>query len=159
MSYEKTTTEITDLEDAVAEALADAAVTIAPATVAAAGSTVLLDSGETVWIACVPSDDPVTPQIEFLVVAIACDDETPIRRSGGQLVAVVTLRGIWPDVLALHGVSTIRKACMMIALGEPQPQAEGADVIPLPAADRANGCIRTALDVANQVAAPLDDVL
>jgi hypothetical protein len=135
----------------------------------AAGAYVTLDSGQTVWCSCIVHDRPETPQIDFLVVAVEIDADGPRVKQNGQMVALATWRGVMPEHLDAWGVDTVRKACLMIALGEPQPQvpiplpAEGGpteqDVFVLPAFDSANGSIRAHISSADQLAAPLADVL
>ena len=161
MSYQKTRHTISRLESAAAEVLSAARVDAPAQIVATAGAIVQLDSGDHVWLACVPNDDPDTQHIEFLTVAIAVDpaSDTIRRKPNGQPIAIVTARGVWPSVVATHGITQIRKACMMIALGEPQPQAEGSDIIALPDADSASASIRSQLAVADQISADLEDAL
>lgn len=168
MTYEKLTTPIPGIETAVASALAQVAISEPVQTsLLAAGSSVELETGDVVWLACIVYDRPETPQIDLLTVAIACKGGTPWAKANGQIVASVWWSGLWPDQLARLGIDTARKALSMIALGEPQPQvdipdpAEGGptqmDAIPL--GDASVHSIRTAITAATELAAPLTDVL
>lgn len=136
----------------------------------AAGAYVTLDTGQAVWCSCVVHDRPETPQIDFLVAAIEMLPAGPRVKANGQLVALATWRGVMPEHLDAWGVDAVRKACLMIALGEPQPQVpipdpdpapapQEQDVFVLPAFDSANGSIRAHISSADQLAAPLTDVL
>ncbi|SEJ56214.1 hypothetical protein [Frateuria terrea] len=136
----------------------------------AAGSAVMLDTGQTVWCSCVVHDKPETVAIDLLAVAMQLVDGAPRQKANGQIAGVATWRGVMQEHLDAWTVSTVRKACLMLALGEPQPQVpipssdpppapQVQDVFPTPAMDAANGSIRTAIAVADQLAAPLADVL
>lgn len=136
----------------------------------AAGAYVTLDSGQTVWCSCIVHDRPETPQIDFLTAAIEVLPDGPRGKANGQIVGLATWRGVMPEHLDAWSVDTVRKACLMIALGEPQPQVpipnpapapapQQQDVFVLPAFDTANGSIRAHITSADQLAAPLTDVL
>lgn len=170
MSYTKLDT-VPDVADGLATLLAQNNIAedgLAAQLIAAAGA-VTLDTGQTVWCSCVVHDKPETPQIDLCAVALECVNGAPRSKPNGQLVGVTAWRGVWPAALAEMGVDTIRKACLMIALGEPQPQvpvpvpAQGGpteqDVFPMPASDAAAASIRAAISAADQLAAPPADVL
>lgn len=173
MSYEKLTDPtLADIDEAVAAALAQNKVRYADlaADLVAAGAVVQLGTGQIVWCSCVAHDLPETPEIDFLVVAIEIIDGAARVKPNGQQVSVVTWRSVRPEHLDSWGIDTIRKACLMVALGEPQPQvpidvpAEGGattmDVFGFhDDMDRANGCILSVSAAADQLAAPLTDVL
>lgn len=136
----------------------------------AAGSAVTLDTGQTVWVSCVVHDRPETPPIDLMAVAIQCVNGTARSKPNGQIVGTAAWRQIWPAPLAEYGVDTVRKACLMLALGEPQPQVpipnpepapapQTQDVFPVPSGDAAASSIRAAISAADQLAAPLADVL
>lgn len=138
------------------------------AAVLAAGAAVDLDDGTPVWLSCIHHDRPETPQVDFLTVAIACTPEgVPWVKGNGQHVAVVFWHGMFPDVLAALSVDVARRALLMVALGEPQPQvpitppAEGGPLErdALQISDCAARSIRSAITAANEIAAPLGDVL
>lgn len=175
MTYTKRSSLVPDIEDALTVTLAQqglagdggVAQDVAPSLLSA-GVAVDLEDGAGVWVSCIVHDRPETPQVDFLTVAIALDASgAPWVKGNGQIVAVVFWHGLWPDVLAQLGMGTTRKALMMVALGEPQPQvpvvepAGGQpterDAIPL--ADAAARSIRTAITAAGEIAAPLEDVL
>lgn len=133
-----------------------------------AGAAVELETGDQVWLSCIVDDKPDTPQIDLLTVAIALKSGDPWTKDNGQLVSRVFYHGLWPEQLASLTLNTARKALMMTALGEPQPQipiptpSEGGptdqDAIPLGVA--AGGYdIRSAISAARDVDAPLADVL
>lgn len=169
MSYTKITDTIPGLADALAKALAQSFVTDPVADdLLAAGTAVQLETGDKVWVSSVAHDKPDTPQVDFITVGIACrPDVTPWIKPNGQLVCSVFWHGVWPQALADLSVSTVRKALLMIALGEPQPQVP----IPNPAAggptqqDALAGLsgtqlsVRSAITAAAETAAPLADVL
>lgn len=167
MTYKKI--ESTVPADALAQALAQNCVTD-PVTddLLAAGSAVQLETGAKVWLSCVVHDRPDTPQVDFVTAAIALQaDGQPWLKPNGQLVCSVFWSGLWPDALAALGIDTVRRALLMVALGEPQPQVD----IPTPAAGgptqqdaipgiaAASHSIRTAITSANELTAPLADVL
>lgn len=135
-----------------------------------AGSAVTLDTGQTVWCSCVIHDRPETVQIDLLTVALELVDGEPRKKTNGQIAGIATWRGVMQEHLDAWAVSTVRKACLMIALGEAQPQVaipnpdpapapQTQDVFPLPDMEASNGSIRTAIGLADQLAAPLADVL
>lgn len=171
MSYTKSTTTITGLADAIAETLAQNSVSIdglADELAAAAGA-VTLETGDLVAVSCVVHDRPETPQIDLMTVALACDAQgVPRTKGNGQLVAQAFWSSIWPDRLAALGVDTVRKALMMVALGEPQPQVpidnpdpppapQTQDALPMATAD--SHSIRGQITAANELATSLADVL
>ncbi len=75
--------------------------------------------------------------------------------------------GVWPDVLAALSINTVRKALLMVAMGEPQPQVP----IPNPAEDgpteqdalpglsQGQLSIRAAITAATETTQPVEDVL
>jgi hypothetical protein len=169
MSYTKLSTSI-DAAAGVASVLAQNGIDISGLAdeLVAAGSAVTLDTGQTVWCSCVVHDRPETAPIDLCVVAIQCVNGAPRVKANGQIVGTATWRQVWPAPLAEYGVDTVRKACLMLALGEPQPQVpipnpdpapapQQQDVFPIAAADA--GSIRAAITAADQLAAPLADVL
>lgn len=167
MSYTKLTDPIPALADALAQALTQCGVTD-PVTddLLAAGTAVQLETGDKVWVSSVAHDKPDTPQVDLITVAIACrPDVTPWFKPNGQLVCSVFWHGVWSQPLADLGISTVRKALMMVALGEPQP------LVPIPAPAE-NGpaeqdalpgiqhlSIRSAITAATEVTQPVEDVL
>lgn len=172
MSYEKRDTLVPDLAAAVTSALEQNGVRIEGLAdeLAAAGAVVQLDgNGPLVWVSCVVHDRPETPQIDLLTVAFACaPDGSPRVKPNGQLVAQVFWSSVWPDVLASLGIDTVRKALMMVALGEPQPQVPIPNPEPAPApqtqdavpmATPESHSIRSQITTADELAAPLADVL
>ena len=170
MSYTKNSAPFAGIAEAVTTALQQNNVDakIADALVAA-GTCVTLETGAVVWVSCVVDDKPETPQIDFLTVVIAAQGGSSWLRANGQPVSRVFWHGIWPEALASMGIDTVRRALMMVALGEPQPQ------IPIPSPDPAGPTeqdvfpgvsdaagsrgIRTAISAANDIAGPLSDVL
>jgi hypothetical protein len=170
MSYTKLETTL-DATSAVADLLAQNKIDTSGVAdeLLAAGAAVTLDSGQTVWCSCIVHDRPETPPIDLLVAAIEFVDGAPRTKANGQIVGTANWRQVWPAPLASWGVDTVRKACLMLALGEPQPQvpipdpAEGGpteqDVFQIPATDAAASSIRAAISAADQLAAPLADVL
>jgi hypothetical protein len=136
----------------------------------AAGSAVQLDAGQTVWCSCVVHDKPETVQIDLVTAAMQLVDGVARRKSNGQVVGTAKWGAVMQEHLDAWTVSTVRKACLMLALGEPQPQVpipnpdpppapQAQDVFPMPAMDASNGSVRTAIAVADQLNAPLADVL
>lgn len=113
-------------------------------------------------------DKPDTPQVDLLTVAIALKGGDPWTKDNGQIVARVFWHGLWTEELASLTLSGTRKALMMTALGEPQPQipipvpAEGGpteqDAIPFGGA-AGNYSIRSAISATRDIDAPLVDVL
>lgn len=174
MTYAKRATPI-DIADALAATLEQHGLggeggVIADVTpsLLSAGQAVTLEDGRPVWLSCIVFDRPETPQVDFLTVAIACDmDGVPWAKGNGQTVSVVFWHGLWPDLLASLSIGVTRKALMMVALGEPQPQVPiippeiggptHRDAIPLNDADARS--IRSAITAASEIAAPLEDVL
>lgn len=170
MSYQKSAT-VVDAAAAVAAALAQN--NVDPPALAdeltASGGVVLLDDGNIVWVSCVVHDRPETPQIDFLTCALACDAEgVPRTKPNGQQVAQVFWSSIWAERLAALGIDIVRKALMMMALGEPQPQVpidnpdpepapQTQDALPVTTAEAHS--IRNEIAAADQLAAPLADVL
>lgn len=169
MSYTKLTDPIPGLADALAGALAQCAVTDPVADdLLAAGTAVQLETGDKVWVSSVAHDRPETPQVDFITVGIACrPDVTPWVKPNGQLVCTVFWHGAWPQALADLGISTVRKALLMVAMGEPQPQvpipapAEGGptEQDALPGLSQAQLSIRSAITAAAEVTQPVEDVL
>jgi hypothetical protein len=169
MSYVKLTdTTIPGIAEAVANALAIERITedVQQALVDA-GSVVQLDDGSVVWLACVLHDKPSTPQIDLITCAIACKDGAPWIKTNGQVVGVAWWSNLWAQELFDRGTDTVRKALQMIALGEPQPQvpipipAEGGptEMDAMPDSQATAHSIRTQIATANEIAAPLNDVL
>lgn len=168
MSYSKLSETIPGIAEAAAAAMSQAGVS-EPVfdALLAAGSAVLLETGDTVWVSCVVHDRPETPQVDFITVALACKDGAPWAKPNGQFVAQVFWHGLWVEPLATLGIDTVRRALMMIALGEPQPQVpipspdpEGPteqDAIPL--SDPTDRSIRKAITAALEIASPVADVL
>lgn len=167
MSYSKIPTTLADVPAAVAEVLANNRIEIAPeqATfLVTNGRAVQLDTGDEVWCASVILDDPDTAQIEFLTVAVAVAETMPARRPNGRLIGTACWRGMGAEIVAKHSINTIRAACLMIALGEPQPQytdesGNTVDIMPIPINDASNTCIRTQLAVVPETSGDLPDVL
>ena len=169
MSYTKSPLAV-DAAKAVADALAQNSVFIAGLAdeLTAAGGVVQLDTGDVVWVSCVVHDRPETPQIDLMTVAVACDAlGMPRYKPNGQVIAQAFWSSLWADNLASLGIDTVRRALMMVALGEPQPQVP----IPVPAVDGPTEqdavpmatpeahSIRSQISAADQLAAPLADVL
>lgn len=169
MTYAKLPDPIPDLAAAVAVALAQHSVTEPVlADLVAAGAMVQLETGDKIWISCVVHDRPETPQIDFITVAIACrPDVTPWQKPNGQHVASVWWHGLWSDNLAGLGIDTVRRALMMIALGEPQPEVPIPNPAPegpteqdaLPIGSQEVHSIRTAIASATEICSPVADVL
>lgn len=170
MTYQVVATTLADPRAAVSAVLDQNGVDADIADdLTAAGATVLLANGRSVWCSCIVHDRPETPSIDFIVVAFEVADGALRVKPNGQNVSVCTWRAVLPELLDAWTVPVIRKACLMIALGEPQPQvpipvpAEGGptaqDVFVLPDADKANGCILPMMSAADQLAAPLSNVL
>lgn len=168
MSYVKISTPVPGLSAALAAVLSNFAVTdpVAP-TLTSAGTRVRLETEDEVWVSCVLYDRAETLQVDLVTVAIALKNGVPWQKANGQHVAVVFWHGLFPDALAALTVSTARKALMMIALGEPQPQvpystpAEGGpathDAIEL--GDTSDRSIRSAILAAQQMEDDLEDVM
>jgi hypothetical protein len=170
MSYTKLTDTIPGLADALAQALTQCGVTDPVADdLLAAGTAVQLETGDKVWVSSIAHDKPETPQVDFITVGIACrPDVTPWHKPNGQLVCSVFWHGVWPQTLADLGISTVRKALLMVAMGEPQPQVPipNPDPAPapqqqdaLPGLSQAQLSIRSAITAAAEVTQPLADVL
>lgn len=171
MSYTKSSTTVTGLTQAIATALAQNSVSIDGLgdELTAAAGIVTLDTGDLVAVSCVVHDRPETPQIDLMTVAIACDAQgAPRYKSNGQVIAQAFWSSVWPDNLASLGIDTVRKALMMVALGEPQPQVAIPNPDPLPAPQTQDAVpmatpeahsIRSQISAADQLAAPLADVL
>lgn len=174
MSYSKLATPVPGIDVALDAVLEQNGLTgeggVASAvrpSLLAAGTHVALETQNGVWVSCIVFDRPETPQVDFLTVAIACRDGVPWEKPNRQIVASVFWHGVWPDALASMGIGTVRRALMMIALGEPQPQVpivppdeDGPterDAIPL--VDASSRSIRTAITAALELAAPVEDVL
>lgn len=168
MSYVKLTDPLPDMAAALTAALAQHKIDVpVHADLLGAGAVVQLETGATAWLSCVVHDRPETPQVDFITVAIACaPDGAPWVKPNGQHVAVVFWHGVWPLTLAEVGIDTVRRALLMIALGEPQPQ------VPIPNPDAggpteqdalpmASGAhsIRTAIMAATEIGAAPADVL
>lgn len=158
-----------DMANAVALALAQNSVDAGIAqALLDAGAAVELETGDQVWLSCVVDDKPDTPQIDLLTVAIALTGGDPWTKDNGQIVARVFWHGLWAEELASLTLSVARKALMMSALGEPQPQVpipapvEGGpteqDAIPF-AGTAGNYSIRSAISATRDIDAPLTDVL
>ena len=169
MSYTKPSLAV-DAASAVADALAQNSVTISGLAdeLTAAGGVVQLDTGDVIWVSCVVHDRPETPQIDLMTVAIACDAQgVPRYKTNGQVVAQAFWSSLRADNLSSLGVSTVRKALMMVALGEPQPQVpipnpdpdgpQEQDAVPM-ATPEAHS-IRSQISAADELTAPLADVL
>lgn len=170
MSYTKNATDPTGISEALSRALTLNSVDTSFASdLLAAGASVTLETGDVVWVSCVVHDRPETPQIDLLTVAIAAKNGAAWVKANGQPVASVFWKGVWPENLATLTIDTVRKALMMIALGEPQPQVAipNPDTAPapqtqdaLPVGDVASSwSIRTAIQAATQLDAALVDVL
>lgn len=164
--YTKLTSSIVTLQD-IESVLLQQGVDIGLAqALMDAKAEVQINSGETAFVSCIMSDDPRTPQIDFITVAVAVKDGIAQVKPNGQYVCSVFWHGVMPDSVPVLGVSTIRKSLMMIALNEPQPtrtviEADGTTserpVVDIPyTADR---CIKTYIDAAVELSAPLEDVL
>lgn len=169
MSYTKLPDSIPGIADALAKAIAQSNVTdLVADDLLAAGTAVQLETGDKVWVSSIAHDKPDTPQVDFITVGIACrPDVTPWAKPNGQLVCSVFWHGVWPQALADIGISTVRKALLMVAMGEPQPQvpiptpAEGGPTQQdaLPGLSGVPLSIRSAITAATETTAPLDDVL
>lgn len=146
MSYEKITLEIPTLADTLAEVAIDEA---SQSPLLAVGSVVQLDTGARVWVSCVAADNPATYRVEFATVAIAVNEDGSIR-SGVSPRAF--MHAVLPELVEQHTPDAIRKDLMLVALGE-SPLLDG---IAPPSAERS---IRTAITVAEQLAAAPGDVL
>lgn len=146
MSYEKITLEIPTIADALAEVAPDEA---SQSALLAAGCVVQLDTGARVWVSCCAADNPSTYRIEFATVAIAVNAD-------GSILSGVSPRafmhGVLPELVEQNTPDAIRKDLMLVALGE-TPLLDG---IAPPSAERS---IRTAITVAEQLAAAPADVL
>lgn len=169
MTYAKLPDPIPGIADALAATLSQHRITepVADALLAA-GAAVQLETGEKVWVSCVVNDRPETPQIDFITVAIACKpDVTPWQKPNGQHVASVWWHGLWSANLASLGIDTVRRALMMIALGEPQPQVDVPNPASggptqqdaLPTSSQDVHSIRTAIASATEICQPVSDVL
>ncbi|MGN6383641.1 MAG: hypothetical protein ACTHMK_13645 [Dyella sp.] len=170
MSYTKNPTDPTGIADALTTALSMNAVdTSFSADILAAGSSVTLETGDVVWLSCIVHDRPETPQIDFLTVAIAAKNGAPWIKPNSQPVCSVFWKGVWPENLAALSIDTVRKALLMIAMGEAQPQVPITNPDPPPAAQQQDALpvgdvatswsIRTAIQAATQLDAALTDVL
>lgn len=170
MSYTKNSTDPTGISDALNAALAMNSVdTSFAADVLAAGSSVTLETGDVVWVSCVVHDRPETPQIDLLTVAIAAKNGAAWMKANGQPVSSVFWKGVWPEQLATLTIDTVRKALLMLALGETQPQVAIPNPDPAPAPQTQDALpvgdiasswsIRTAIKAATQLDAALVDVL
>lgn len=171
MSYTKqTNTPNQAATDAINAALAFAKVDASEAaSLVAAASTVQLDSGQTVLCSCSPADRPDTPEFDLLTVAVELVDGAYRQRANGNPVCVAWWTSVAPDSLASITMDTARKACLMIALGEPQPQIlvpnpdengpTEQDVFQLTHHEALCRSIRTVIAAADQAASALADVL
>ena len=170
MTYQKFNLEVPNIGSAVGDALAQNSVVIEGLAdeLEAAGAVVQLDTGDRVWVSCVVHDRPETIEIDLMTVALALDaDGTPRRKSNGQLVAHAFWHKMMTAPLVERGIDTVRKALMMVALGEPQPQVpiqvpavDGPteqDAVPM-ATPEAHS-IRSQISAADELSAPLADVL
>lgn len=170
MSYQKLTLAVPGIAAAVRASLAQDKIfdeSLADA-LTAAGAVVQLETGSCVWVSCVVHDRPDTPEIDLAVLSLEVDDAgVPRKKANGNYVSHAFWSNVWPARLAELGVDTVRKALMMVALGEPQPQvpipspAENGpteeNAIPLTTPE-ANS-IRSQITAADELAAPLADVL
>lgn len=162
MSYQRLTSTPQGIEIALSVALQRATTVtgVSKTAMLRSGVTVQLETGDIVWVACAVQDDPETVDIDLFTCAIAADADGVIYRPNGQPVYSHFWHGIDPPRLAEVSMSTARKACMMLALGEPQPQIDGEDVLKGHDAQFADQrSIRKALAAYAELAAPLDDVL
>lgn len=158
MSYTKLTDPMPGIAAALDNVLLDQHITDKPAlrtALLASGITIKLDSGEHVWVACAPNDDPATHQIEVLAVAIAGDADGALVRTNGHHVAALFSRGIAPAIVADLGLDAIRRAMMRVTLGE-YPEE---DWVALSHAEKAERSIRTMLTAYAQIGAVAGDVL
>lgn len=171
MSYTKQTDTPTQAAtDAITAAITYAKVdaAVAPPLVAAA-ATVQLDSGQIVLCSCVPADRPETPEFDLLTVAVEMVNGTYRQRANGNPVCAVGWTSVAPDTLASVTMDTARKACLMVALGEPQPQIPvpnpdengptEQDVFQLTHHEALRRSIRTLIAAADAATAPMADVL
>lgn len=174
MTYTKRTAPVPQINECLSVTLeqhglageAGVALDVTPSLLSA-GTAVDLEDGTAVWVSCIVYDRPETPQVDFLTVAIALRDGEPWVKPNSQVVATVFWHGVWPDALAALGLGMVRKALMMVALGEPQPrlpvlepkEGEPTERDAIPLADAAARSIRTAVTAANEISAPLEDVL
>lgn len=163
MSYTKLSDPPAGIESALNLVLASASqvTTASRQSLLDSAGTVLLDTGETVWVACVVQDNPDTAAVEMFIAAIAAQDGAAWIKGNGSPCATSWWHGVDQATIVSLGVDCARKALMMIALGEPQPQdSEGHDVFPsIDSATTAGRSIRTAIASATELAAPLTDVL
>lgn len=111
------------------------------------GVTVQLDDGSMVWVSCVMWDDPATHPVEFFAVGIAGDVDGPFM-SHGSPVAEVFPRTYIRAVAEQQGVDAIRKAMMLVMLGE-DPEVDWMGLTPL---ERAERSVRTKLKLRDQQA-------
>lgn len=170
MSYTKAAAPF-DPADALAEVCTQHKIDVAgiASQLAPAGQYVTLDTGETVWVGCALHDDPSTSLIDFLAIGFATDGAGPMHKANGQIVSTATWRGVHPERLDAWGIALVRKAAMMLTLGEPQPMvpitvpaADGPTqqaLFPISDIDASAGSIRTALRMAAQIGLALTDVL
>lgn len=170
MSYTKNPADPTGIAEAITDALSmNGCDTALAAEILAAGSSVTLETGDVVWLSSIVHDRPETPQIDFLTVAIAAKSGAAWIKPNGQPVSSVFWKGVWPENLAALSIDTVRKALLMLALGEAQPQVAIPNPDPPPAPQQqdalpvgdiaASWSIRTAIQAATQLDAALTDVL
>ncbi|HEX5305755.1 MAG TPA: hypothetical protein VFW82_06710 [Dyella sp.] len=171
MSYQKVTLDVQGLAEAVTDALAQDKITSAKlaAELTAAGAVVQLETGSRVWVSCVVHDRPDTPEIDLAVLSMEVDEAgAPRKKANGNYVSHAFWSNVWPARLAELGVDTVRKALMMVALGEPQPQVPIPNPDPEPAPQTQDAVpmatpeahsIRSQITAADELAAPLADVL
>jgi hypothetical protein len=153
MSYTKVDNVLSNLSDALAAVAPENATSACQDALLASGVTVALEDGTLVWAACVSQDNPDTPFVELLTVALAGDANGSVRlRDNGMPVHRVFWHSVDPVVIADRGMDAIRRDLLLLALGE-----EPDDTFAMPnAAERS---IRTVISVADQMAAPQGDVL
>lgn len=153
MSYVKVEMVPSNLSDALAAVAPESASSASQDALLASGVAVQLDDGNTVWAACIVQDNPQTPFVELLTVAIACTAEGTVRlRATGMPVHQAFWHSVDPTVIASRGLDAVRRDLLLLSLGEPVEDPSAAPS----AAERS---IRTAISVADQVSAPQGDVL
>lgn len=159
MSYRKLTTPMPHVHKALASALQSAGVsyTLADALLAA-GTTVSLDDGTYVWLSCIANDDPATPFVEMLTVAIAGEpDMSGPRPWHNSYLYRAFQHAVPPAVVADIGLNAIRRELLLVALGEYERTDDGwLQLLPQAVNDRS---IRVAIRAADEVSAPQEDVL
>lgn len=160
MSYTKIGNIPNDLESALTEVLIEAPTVTEKTKVDLidSGSSVKLDTGEMVWVACMVQDDVTTHNIELFSIAIAFTTNVN-RRPNGKVVHVKKWHSVDPLILSTLTVAVARKALMMELLGEPKPMVDGEEVFRKLSKEHEEPCIRTILSVVTEMQHDVTDVL